>query len=210
MNTILLLVPIGLIGYLLGSINSAVIVTRINGRDDIRGKGSGNAGMTNMFRVYGRHAGLLTALGDLLKAVLAVLAARAIAGLAISPLPFDAGYAAGLFVIIGHIYPLYFRFRGGKGVLPALGIILMVRPLAFAVLLAIALPVFLAFRIVSLVSVLSACLLPPVTLSLCLLQGRDPVYETGFAAVYAILVLLSHRANIRRLLQGTEKAITRK
>jgi acyl phosphate:glycerol-3-phosphate acyltransferase len=210
MDTVMALVLVGLMGYCLGSINSAVIVSRITGKDDIRHKGSGNAGMTNMFRVYGKAAGLVTALGDFLKAVAAVLLARFLVGLVTEVLPFDVGYVAGLFVMIGHIYPVFFRFKGGKGVMPALGIILMVQPLVFAILLVIALPVFFLFRIVSLVSVQSAVLLPPVTLAVCLLQGKDPIYQTGFMIAYAVLVLVSHRTNIRRLLQGTEKPIVPK
>ncbi|MHB8963818.1 MAG: glycerol-3-phosphate 1-O-acyltransferase PlsY [Saccharofermentanales bacterium] len=195
------------IGYLLGSVSSAVIVSRLSGQEDIRRHGSGNAGATNMFRTYGRKAALFTTAGDIIKAVAAVLLVRTIFLFSSVPLPFDPGYLAGLFVLLGHIFPVYFGFKGGKGVMPALGIILIVSPLAFGILLAIAVPVFLMSRTVSLVSVLSAVLLPVVTLAICLIRGTDPFYETGLTLLYGALVLFSHRENIRRLLHGTEKPI---
>lgn len=194
-------------GYLLGSINSAIIVSRLWQHDDIRKHGSGNAGATNMLRTFGKTAAALTTAGDILKAVLAVLLARAIFNLFTVTLAFDPGYIAGLFVLVGHIFPAYFRFKGGKGVMPALGIVLIVNPLAFAVMLVIALPILLIFRIVSLVSVLSAILLPIVTFVLGRLRHADPLAETLLTLSFSILVLYSHRENIKRLLSGTEKPI---
>lgn len=194
-------------GYLLGSINTALIVSRFLKNDDIRSHGSGNAGTTNMLRTYGKKAALITGLGDLLKAILAVLLARAVVYLSAAQLSFDIGYFTGLFVLLGHMYPIYFGYKGGKGVMPALGIILIVNPIAFAVMFVISLPVLLIFRIVSLVSVLSAVLLPIVTFALCLLQRTDPLYNTFFTMLYGILVLYSHRENIRRLLSRKEKPV---
>ena len=194
-------------GYLLGSVNSAVIVSRALEKDDIRTHGSGNAGMTNMYRVFGKKAALMTTLGDLLKAILAVLLARGIFAWIGVTLVFDPGYLAGLFVLIGHIFPIYFGFRGGKGVMPAVGIVLMVNPAAFGVMVAIALPLFLATRTMSLVSVVSAAALPIVTLTLGLLQKSRPLAATLFTLAYAVLVIVSHRSNIKRLLSGSEKPI---
>lgn len=193
--------------YLLGSVNSAVIVSRALERDDIRTHGSGNAGMTNMYRVFGKRAALLTTFGDLLKAIVAVLIARGIFGWFDASLAFDPGYPAGLFVLLGHIFPIYFGFRGGKGVMPAVGIVLMVNPAAFGIMVAIALPLFLATRTMSLVSVVSAAALPIVTLILGLLRKTSPLAATLFTLAYAILVIISHRSNIKRLLSGTEKPI---
>ena len=194
--------------YLLGSVNSAVIVSRALEKDDIRTHGSGNAGMTNMYRVFGKRAALLTTLGDLIKAILAVLLARTLFVWFDASLAFDPGYPAGLFVLLGHIFPIYFGFRGGKGVMPAVGIVLMVNPAAFGVMVAIALPLFLATRTMSLVSVVSAAALPVVTLILGLLQKNRPLASTLFTLTYAVLVIVSHRSNIQRLLSGTEKPFT--
>lgn len=234
-------------GYLLGSINSAILVTRLFGREDIRHFGSGNAGATNMFRTYGKIPAVLTVLGDLLKAIVAVVLARWLfslfgiqplagpgagpdTGLGYGPLagpgagagavaaagtsfilPIDPGVIAGLFVLLGHLFPVYFGFKGGKGVMPAFGIILMVNPLAFLVLLVIAVPLFLKSRIMSLVSVTSAALYPLVTLAIRLIARtgtwQETLYATLFALAYGILVLYSHRSNIRRLLDGTEKPV---
>jgi len=192
-------------GYLLGSLNSALLVSLFMKHDDIRTHGSGNAGMTNMLRTYGKKAALITAVGDLLKAVAAVFLGRFIFEASGAHPGFDPGYIAGLFVLVGHIFPVFFRFRGGKGVMPALGIILLVNPYAFLVMFIIALPVFLISRTISIVSVISAAALPFVTLSICLLRHQRALFDTSITLIYAILVIFSHRENIRRLLHGSEK-----
>ena len=221
MNLIYAIVLTAAAGYLLGSINWAIIISRALAHDDIRVHGSGNAGSTNMFRTFGRKAGLLTALGDLLKAVVAVWLGRAIFRLfavqfasnfsighiSLDTLSIDPGYLAGLFVLIGHIFPAFFGFKGGKGVMPAVGIILAVNTLAFAVMVMVALPVFLITRTMSLVSIVSSIALPIVTFGLGLLRQIDQRVETGITLVYAILVIISHRENIKRLLRGTEKPV---
>ena len=213
-------------GYLWGSLNSALIVSRFMRYEDIRTQGSGNAGATNMYRTHGKLAAILTVAGDFLKVVPAVLLARvffdvaagsadsasvglvsAISAVARPSLGFDPGYLAGLFVLLGHIFPVFFDFKGGKGVMPAFALVLLLNPPAFLVLLGIAVPVLLIFRIMSLVSVLNAILLPIVTAGIGLIKQRDFLYETLFAAGYTILVLYSHRENIRRLLSGNEKPI---
>ena len=206
-------------GYLLGSISWAIIISRGFGQDDIRAYGSGNAGSTNMFRTFGRKAGLLTVLGDLLKAVAAAWLGRLIFKLLAVQLampanfapemayPIDPGYLAGLFVLIGHIFPVFFGFKGGKGVMPAVGVILAVNPLAFLVMVGIALPVFLLTRTMSLVSLVSSIALPLVTYGLGQLRQVDQRIETGFTLFYAVLVIVSHRENIKRLLSGTEKPL---
>ena len=201
------LVIIAVSGYLLGSINSALIVSRLTSREDIRSRGSGNAGATNMFRNYGKLAGLATVAGDLLKAVIAVLLARAVFSLTGQTLPFDPGYITGLFVLIGHIYPVFFHFKGGKGVMPAVGIVLMANPLAFAILLAIAVVIFLVTRTMSLVSLISAAILPMVILTLGLIRGDDPLGPVLLTLAYAVLVFYAHRSNIARLRNGKERRI---
>ena len=144
----------GVIAYLLGSISFAIIVSRIYAHDDVRKYGSKNAGMTNILRTYGKMPAFFTLLGDFLKGVLAVVIGRWIFSI-FGVTEFDAGYLAGFFALLGHLYPIYFGFKGGKGVLTSLGIILVVNPLVFFILLIIFLPVLFITRIVSLVSYFS-------------------------------------------------------
>jgi glycerol-3-phosphate acyltransferase PlsY len=194
-----LTVLLAVLGYGLGSINSALLVCRLLGLDDIRRHGSGNAGMTNMLRIYGKKAGALTASGDLLKAIAAVLAARAVMLAAGSALPFDPGYLCGLFVLIGHIWPVFFAFRGGKGVIGA-GRHPAGRPDRFrAFWLCAAVIVFWIRHTISLVSITAAILVTPLTLAIDLVEGVNPFWDTLFALLFALLVIVSHRENIRRL-----------
>lgn len=194
-------------GYLLGSINSALIVSRLANGGDIRTHGSGNAGTSNMIRTYGKAAGLFTAAGDLLKTVAAVLLARAAFSLASADPGLDPAYIIGLFVLVGHIYPVFFRFKGGKGVMPAVGVILMADPLAFVILLAIAAAAFLLTRTMSIVSLTGAATLPPTILALGLLRSENPLYPVLMTLAYAAIVFFAHRENIARLRNGTEKKI---
>jgi glycerol-3-phosphate acyltransferase PlsY len=131
--------------------------------DDIRKYGSGNAGMTNMLRTYGKWPAVFTALGDFLKAVAAVFVARALHG-QLAGFPVDAGYLAGIFVIVGHLFPLYFRFKGGKGVMTALGVLVSVNPPVFAIVVVAAVPLIFITRIVSIASISGALVFSAVSL----------------------------------------------
>ncbi len=197
------------IAYLLGSVNFAIIVSRLREKDDIRRHGSGNAGATNMMRTYGKKAAYLTALGDFAKGLLAVACCRYFFQ-GVEGLPFDPAYIAGLFALLGHLYPVYFGFKGGKGVLTSLSIIFIVNPMVFFALLVIVLPILYIKRIVSLVSVTGAVLFPILTFISCIIMNRPPFYDTIFAAVFGIIVLIKHRSNIKRLLNGTESSFKKK
>lgn len=194
--------------YLLGSLNSAVIVSRFLFGEDIRKKGSGNAGLTNMFRIYGKKAALLTLIGDMLKAVVAIFLAALFFGfsyrtaLSFSP----ACYIAGLACIIGHIKPIFYGFRGGKGVLSSATVILMLCPPVFLALITIFVLIVWLTRYISLGSIVSAAALP------LLLQGYmqafiftgdpDAFFDGGivlFGCIFALIVVICHRANIKRL-----------
>lgn len=207
MNDVFLGLITALAAYLLGSINSAVLVSRLLRQDDIRSKGSGNAGTTNIWIAYGRKAGILTAVGDLLKAIAAVLTARFLFGFSTNGLPFDPGYLAGLFVLIGHVFPVFFSFKGGKAVMPAVGVIMVVDPIVFALLVAAAFAVFFAFRKISVVSLACALILPLATVLIRLVQHEAFLYQLGFTAVYSLIVVFAHRQNIQRLLRGQERTI---
>ena len=204
------LILTAVLGYLLGSINSAILVSRWLKGEDIRQYGSGNAGVTNMYRVYGRVPALLTVLGDFGKAAFAVLAARLIFHLSGYDPGFDSGYLAGLLALVGHIYPVYFGFRGGKGVMPLIGVLCLVNWLALLIVAAITVPLVLLSRRMSLGSVVGSIALPVVTYWLALLKNQDPLAVTGFVTAYAILVLVAHRGNILRLIKGTEQPFSAK
>ena len=206
---VLVILAISVLGYLLGSVNFAIIISRVYAKDDVRKHGSGNAGMTNILRTYGKGPAAITALGDLGKTVIAIYLAKWIfanAGMT----EIDPGYIAGLFVILGHVYPVYFGFRGGKGVITTLGVMLIVNPLAFLIIVAIFIPLIFITKIVSLSSVLGAILYPILTYALTSIRGGALWYNTAFALLYAAIVLYGHRDNIKRLLKGEENKFGQK
>lgn len=195
-----------LIAYLLGSISFAIIVSKVYAHDDVRKYGSKNAGMTNILRTYGKLSAFFTLLGDFLKGVLAVVIGRWIFS-TMGITAFDAGYVAGFFALLGHLYPVYFGFKGGKGVLTSLGIILVVNPLVFFILLIIFLPILFITKIVSLISITGALLYPVITLVVDLCLRKPALFDVLFAALFSVIVIYKHKDNIRRLLNGTEKRI---
>ncbi len=197
------------VSYLLGSINSAIIISRIGFGEDIRTKGSGNAGTTNMLRNYGKAAAGLTLLGDLLKTAISI----AIAGL-IFGFNYVGGisvgemcYVAGLFSIIGHIFPIYYKFRGGKGVLSTATMVLILSPALFAVLILIFIGIVAFSKFISLGSVISAVLYPVV------LNGYFTVFAPTSkpeplmvlsSILLACLIVWCHRTNLSRISRGEE------
>lgn len=208
-------------GYLLGSINWAIILTRIfKNKEDIRTQGSGNAGMTNVLRSVGKAPAALTFVGDFLKCVAACLIAWGVMTL----FGFDGFYinlgkmAAGVFCVLGHAFPLYYGFRGGKCIVTAAAMILMTDWRVFLLVIVTFLIVFLAKKIISLGSVVCAALYPVYTLVFeFFIDFRHGLYSLKYhtaialAALFVgILVLCRHRANIGRLLRGEEKPITAK
>lgn len=205
--TILAVLCTVLIGYLLGSISFAVIVSRIYAKDDVRNYGSHNAGMTNVLRVYGVVPAFFTLLGDFGKGILAVMFGRMIfQAFGISGM--DAGYISGLAALLGHLFPLWFGFRGGKGVLTSIGILIAINPIVMGMILLIEIPFVLVVRIVSLASITGAALYPLLTYMVKTYQGQAAMLDTCFAVIFAALVIWMHRSNIQRLLNGTEKRLT--
>jgi glycerol-3-phosphate acyltransferase PlsY len=183
-------------GYVLGSIPFGVIATRLGGAGDIRRVGSGNIGATNVLRTGRRDLALITLLGDGGKGAAAVLIATA----AVSPL---AGVLAGGAAFIGHLFPVWLRFRGGKGVATFFGILFAV---AWPVGLAAGatwIAMALAFRMSSLAA-LTAAALSPAWLLVLHQATQDRLW---LAAGMAVLIFLRHEANIRRLLKGEEPRI---
>ena len=194
---------VALVSYLLGSVSFAVIVSRIGAKDDVRNHGSGNAGMTNILRSYGKKMAAFTAIGDFGKGVIAVALGRIIFSLA-GIQGIDAGYIAGLFVILGHLYPLFFGFKGGKGVLTSLGAAVIVSPVPFLVIAGIAIPTVFAVKIVSLISVIGFALYPVVVVAVDLLLNKPLWGELLFSLIVSSLGIWKHRSNIQRLRAGTE------
>ena len=188
-----------LVGYLLGSIPFGLILTKAAGMGDIRSIGSGNIGATNVLRTGNKKLAAATLLLDGVKGAVAVLLARYIAH-------DDAALWAGLFSILGHIFPVWLNYKGGKGVATTLGVLLALVPLAGAIACLVWLVMAVLFRISSL-SALVAMLSAPV--SVFFLYHHDPRF-TLVCAMIAALVWYTHRANIRRLLKGEEPKIGKK
>lgn len=190
--------------YLLGSVNFAIILSKSRKQEDVRDYGSGNAGMTNMLRTYGKRLATFTALGDLIKAIAAVLISRYVIFPLFSVGKLDAGYIAGVAVLIGHIFPIFFNFKGGKGVITSLGVMLSIDPLVFIIVLAITLPLIYFTRIVSIASITGAVIYPIITFIYHKYTTGHWVYNVVCTSIISIIVLITHRDNIKRLLSGTE------
>jgi acyl phosphate:glycerol-3-phosphate acyltransferase len=195
---------IGLAAYLLGSIPFGYILVRCFRKEDIRAKGSGNIGATNVVRSGAKGLGALTFLLDACKGYFAVILA-----LYLTTLPLFANVPRGtaaaiaaLCAILGHIYTVWLGFKGGKGVATALGVFLALAPLAALVGLAVFLVVFALSRYVSLGSILSAVAFP--IFALILPHEPRNLWLTAVIFLVPIIVIAKHHQNIRRLLQGTE------
>ena len=198
---ILLILAAALGAYLLGSINSAVLVSSALFGKDVRSFGSGNAGLTNMHRVFGVKGALLTLVGDVMKAVLSVLLGLALCGYQYG------GYTALAFCVIGHAFPVFFGFRGGKGVLSAASAICCLSPVVFFCMIGIFLLMVLTTRYVSVGSVTAAFFFP---LFLKAFFGSLPFVVLATSLFTAVLVIFLHRENVRRLLRGEEKKFGQK
>ena len=190
--------------YFLGSLNFAIIISSKQYNQDIRNYGSNNAGMTNMMRTYGKKAAALTLIGDALKAVVSCAIGYIILGQI-------GAYIAGLFCIVGHIFPVYYKFKGGKGVVTAGITILMCNPIVFLIVITIFIIIVAFTRYISLGSVMSILLYPIILDRIDRLIPIWGVYEETegsigviFAVIMAILIVFKHWSNIKRLFNGTE------
>lgn len=198
-------------GYLLGSINSSILVVRLLKHKDIREFGSGNAGLTNTLRCFGKGCAGLTLAGDLAKGVIAVLLSRYAADLLVrgEMEMYFTGYIAGMLAIIGHVFPLYYGFKGGKGVLVGVSVFLILDWRVFCILVGIFAVVLIVSRYVSLSSMIASACCPAVTfLSQYFRNAFDMPHILLHAVLtipMAIMVIYMHRSNIERLKNGTER-----
>ena len=198
---------VSIIAYLLGSISFSIIISKKMAGFDVRDKGSKNAGSTNVLRTVGKKAAIITLICDCLKGVIAILIAF-IAGKIWTNL--DSALLvqlAGIFVVLGHTFPIFFKFKEGKGVATSLGVLLMVNWQIGLICLVFALILMALTRFVSLGSVAAAILFPVLTVFITnnyLVHGNYII----FGIILAILVIFNHRENVKRLLTGTENKLS--
>ena len=202
---------VAIVAYLLGSISFSVIISKKMAGFDVREKGSGNAGATNMLRTVGKQAALLTLLCDALKGVVAILFA-----IIVGKIVKDIDKAllvqlAGIFVVLGHTFPIFFGFKGGKGVATSLGVLLMTNWQIGLICLVFALILMVLTKMVSMGSVGAAILFPVLVL---FIHTNYTVQEGSgyliYSIILAIIVAFNHRKNIQRILNGTENKLSLK
>lgn len=203
---------VAVIAYLIGSINFSIILSKKMAGFDIREKGSGNAGTTNMLRSVGKKAAVITLICDILKGVVSILIA-VLAGKIIKNL--DNALLvqlAGIFVIIGHTFPIFFKFKGGKGIATSLGVLLMINWQIGLICLIFALVLMALTKMVSVGSIAAAILFPILVAFI----DQNYIVPTSnsnwsylvFSIIVALLVIFNHRANVQRILNGTENRLS--
>lgn len=203
--------------YLIGSINPSIILSKALTGSDVRNSGSGNAGATNMLRTYGKKMAIAALALDILKGVAAVVIARladdiflchiATTSTVSTHIVGSLAYIAGFFVVLGHNFPVFFGFHGGKGVATGLGVLLTLNWQVGLICLVIAVAIMAISRYVSLGSVIGAGLFPILLLSFSLGSGEIDVFSMLFAFAIAALVIARHHSNIKRLLRGEENKL---
>ena len=198
-------ITVAIVAYVIGSINFAVIFSRKFAGFDVREKGSKNAGTTNVLRTVGKKAAVITLICDILKGVaailVAILAQMMWEGFDIAVLK----YIAGFMVILGHTFPVFFEFRGGKGVATAIGVLLMLNWKIGLICLVFGILIIALSKMVSLGSISAAVLFPVLTIFI-----QEDVKFIGilFSFLIALLVVFNHRSNIKRIKQGKENKLS--
>lgn len=196
--------------YLLGSINTGILVSKILYNDDIRKYGSHNAGATNMLRIYGKKAAFITVLGDALKGVAAVLFVKLLYALFPNGILLASEepvtYAAAFFAVLGHNFPVYFKFKGGKGVLTSVTVIIMLDPFIGLVTLFAAILIMAVTKYVSLGSIMGAV----IAFALAVFLRTDNIAFITLCFFLVVLLIYRHKGNIYRLAHGTESKLGRR
>lgn len=200
-------IVIAIIAYAIGSISFSVIFSKKMAGIDVREKGSGNAGSTNVLRTVGKKAAALTLICDILKGIVAILIAVLLGNIVKNIDRALLVQIAGIAVVIGHTFPIFFGFKGGKGVATSLGILLLINWQIGLICLVFALVIMVLTRMVSAGSVLAAILFPVLTLFI----GKEFFIVPGnyfiFSIIMALIVAFNHRGNISRILNGTESKL---
>lgn len=198
-----------LVAYLLGSISFSVIISKKMAGFDVREKGSGNSGATNMLRSVGKKGAIFTLIGDCLKGVVAILFAIIVGKIAKNTDKALLVQLAGIAVVLGHTFPIFFGFKGGKGVATSLGVLLMTNWQIGLICLVFALVLMALSKMVSLGSVGAAILFPVLVL---FIHTNFTVSEGSSYLIYsiilAVIVAFNHRSNIKRILNGTENKLS--
>lgn len=194
------------IGYLIGSVNTSIIVGKLLFRVDVREHGSGNAGATNALRTLGKGAAIAVVIGDFLKGILACLIGRWVFG-ELNPGDgvFIGEYMAGFFAVVGHNWPIYFGFKGGKGVMTSFAVAMMFSPLSALICLAVFIIIVAITRFVSLGSMVSAAIFPVLAIVF-----NEPLYMVLTGVALVALIIWRHKANIERLVSGNETKLSLK
>ena len=203
------------IAYLLGSVNTAIIVSKYLSGEDIRNMGSGNAGMTNVMRNYGKKAGIFTLIGDAAKGMLAIIIMTLLLrgfGYTDERLILFAQYIANFFALLGHVFPVFYKFKGGKGIAVCIGSILLYDIRVALILIIVFGTLFLITKMVSVGSICAAATFPISTFLLqhLIVPTGTGIRNTVVAALIAGLVIFMHRTNIVRILNGTESKFSKK
>lgn len=198
--TVIFALLCAIVPYLIGSINPAIIFSRIFFHDDIRSHGSGNAGATNTLRTYGKKMSIAVLCCDILKALISVGFGWLMMGHSFG------GAIAGFFVILGHMFPIYYKFKGGKGVACAAAVVLMMSPLSFLFCFLVFVIIVVGTKFVSLASIIGIGLYP-LFVSAFVTPKRQGAIGL-FAVLIAVFVIFMHRANMKRLINGEESKIS--
>ncbi len=202
-----------IIAYCIGSVNFSVIFSKKFAGFDVREKGSGNAGSTNMLRSVGKKAAALTLVCDILKGVVAISISMILGNIVKDINRELLIQIAGIAVVLGHTFPIFFQFKGGKGVATSLGVLLMSNWQIGLICLVFALVLMLLTKMVSLGSCAAAVLFPVLTLFIndnytVLTEGKSGSVYFIYSVILAVLVLYNHRSNIKRILNGTENKLS--
>ena len=195
---------ISIIAYFIGSISFSVIFSRKFAGFDVRDKGSGNAGTTNVLRTVGKKVAALTLLCDILKGVIAIVIAIIASKIWTDINAELLKYLAGFFAILGHTFPIFFEFRGGKGVATSLGVLITLNWKIGLICLVFAIILIALTRMVSVGSIMSAILFPV----LIVFMGNAKFESIVISVLIALLVVFNHRSNIKRLKNGTENKLS--
>lgn len=204
---------VGIIAYLIGSINFSVLISKKMAGFDVREKGSGNAGTTNMLRSVGKKAAAITLICDILKGVISIVIAIIVGNIAKNLDRELLLQIAGIAVVLGHTFPIFFGLKGGKGVATSLGVLLISNWQIGLICLVFAVVLMALTRMVSLGSCAAAVLFPVLTLFInqhytVLTDGKSGRVYFVYSVILAIIVLYNHRSNIKRILNGTENKLS--